>query len=232
MGDRITFNDIMKSITNGAFSLNNPAGVEHILFMMGLAFALALFIFYIYKLTFSGVLYSRSFNVSLMLLTLVTALVIRTITSNLALSLGMVGALSIVRFRTAVKDAMDTVYMFWAVAVGITVGAGTSFYIIAIVGTFFIGLLMFVMSLSNGKGRHPYLLILRYDFSCTNEINVALNRLPKKSRLKSKTVTRNGVELTMEVRLPGENTNLVNDFLRINGVFDATLVSYQGDYQA
>jgi hypothetical protein len=161
---------------------------------------------------------------------MVATLIIRTVTSSLALSLGMVGALSIVRFRTAVKDPMDTVFMFWAVGVGIVLGAGSSFYFLAIIGSLSIGAFVYIMYLIRGKGSYAYLLIVRHDFESTNEVAYALRKLPKGSRLKSKTVSGTGIEITMEVRLPGENTNIVTELLRIEGVFDATLVSYQGDY--
>ena len=204
--------------------------IPDLLLAIGLAFAVGLFIFYVYKMTFTGVLYSRNFNVSLVMLAMVSTLIIRTVTSNLALSLGMVGALSIVRFRTAVKDPMDTVFMFWAVGVGITLGA--QFYFLAGIGSLVIGAFVYIMYLIRGRGSYAYLLIVRHDFESTNEVAYALRKLPKGSRLKSKTVSGTGIEVTMEVRLPGENTNIVTELLRIEGVFDATLVSYQGDYAA
>jgi len=197
---------------------------------LGIAFALGLWIFIIYKRTYNGVLYSRNFSLSLILLALVSTMIMKTVTSNLALSLGMVGALSIVRFRTAVKDPMDTVYMFWAVAIGITVGGG--FEWVAVMGSIIIGLFLYIMYITGSRGSYAYLLIVRHDFESTNQVNYALRRLPKGTRLKSKTVSASGVEVTMEVRLPGENTNVVNELLKIEGVFDATLVSYQGDYAA
>lgn len=195
-----------------------------------IAFALGLWVFVIYKRTYNGVLYSRNFSLSLILLALVSTMIMKTVTSNIALSLGMVGALSIVRFRTAVKDPMDTVYMFWAVAIGITLGGGL--YWMAIIGSLIIGLLLYIMFIAGSKGSYAYLLIVRHDFESTNQVNYALRRLPKGTRLKSKTVSASGVEVTMEVRLPGDNTNVVNELLKIEGVFDATLVSYQGDYAA
>ena len=195
-----------------------------------IAFALGLWVFVIYKRTYNGVLYSRNFSLSLILLALVSTMIMKTVTSNIALSLGMVGALSIVRFRTAVKDPMDTVYMFWAVAIGITLGGGL--YWMAIIGSLIIGLLLYIMFIAGSKGSYAYLLIVRHDFESTNQVNYALRRLPKGTRLKSKTVSASGVEVTMEVCLPGDNTNVVNELLKIEGVFDATLVSYQGDYAA
>ena len=230
-GKAQTFMDVIKLIGDQLTVTGNLSPVS-LLIALVVSLLTGLFIFYIYRRTFSGVLYSRSFNVSLVLLTLVTTLIIRVITSNLTLSLGMVGALSIVRFRTAVKEAMDTVFMFWAVATGITIGAGDEFIMIGIIGVAIIGLILFVVSAVKGKGSFPYLLIIRHDFNCTGEVAYALHKLPRNARLKSKTVTQNGVEITMELRLPGENTSLVNDFLRINGVYDATLVSFQGDYGA
>jgi hypothetical protein len=131
-----------------------------------------------------------------------------------------------------VKEAMDTVFMFWAVAAGIVIGAGDEFVVFGLIGTAIIGLILYIVSATKGRGSFPYLLIIRHDFNCAGEVTYALHKLPRNSRLKSKTVTQNGVEITMEVRLPGENTSLVNDFLRINGVYDATLVSFQGDYGA
>ncbi len=228
-GKQQSIMDILKEIGNSALQAGNLS-LWRLLIALLFGLGAGLFIFYVYKRTFSGVLYSRSFNSSLILLTLVTTLIIRVISSNVILSLGMVGALSIVRFRTAVKEAMDTVFMYWAVASGITIGAG--FELPAMICCAIIGIILFVIYSIKGQGNFPYLLIIRHDFNCAGEVTYALHKLPRNARLKSKTVTQNGVEITMELRLPGENTTLVNDFLRINGVYDATLVSFQGDYGA
>lgn len=224
-----TFSDVIKQLGD-QFTMAGKLSIWELLLALVIGLAAGLFIFYIYKRTFSGVLYSRSFNASLVLLTLVTTLIIRVISSNVVLSLGMVGALSIIRFRTAVKEAMDTVFMYWAVAAGITIGAG--FWGPGLICCALIGVILFIVSSVKGKGSFPYLLIIRHDFNCAGEVTYALHKLPRNARLKSKTVTQNGVEITMELRLPGDNTTMVNDFLRINGVFDATLVSFQGDYGA
>jgi len=214
------------SLSSGSISIGD------LVIALVLAFALGMLIFTVYKRTYNGVMYSRSFNISLVMLLMVTTLIIRCITSNLTLSLGMVGALSIVRFRTAVKDPMDTIYMFWAIAVGICIGAGSGFYVYVILGSLLIGIFLYVMYLVGGKGNNAYLLIIRHDFDSADQVNHAVSRLPRPARLKSKAVTQNGVELTIELRLSGDNSNIVNDLLRIRGVFDATLVSYQGDYAA
>lgn len=228
---QLSLSDILKNKYLEDFG-GSSISISSLLLGLLLAFALGLFIFYVYKRTYRGVLYSRNFNVSLVLLTLVTTLVIRCITSNLALSLGMVGALSIVRFRTAVKDPMDTVFMFWAVAAGIAIGAGTQFYILVIVGSALIGVFLYIMFLSQRSSNHAYLLIVRYDYGVENEVEFALRKLPRGARLKSKTATRSGVEVTMELRLPGDDTDLVRGFLDIEGVLDASLISYEGDYGA
>ena len=191
-----------------------------------IALAVGGFLYLIYKKTFAGVVYSRSFNISLILLTMVSALVLMLISSNLTLSLGMVGALSIVRFRTAIKDPIDTVFMFWAVGEGLALGAG--FVMEGIIGALVIGVVMVVISGAKGSGTAPYLLILHYDERASQQIKGLVKQLPK-ARVKSKTVQREGMELTVELRIHESETDFVDKFLRVPGVFDATLVAHQGD---
>ena len=191
-----------------------------------IAFAVGGFLHIIYKKTFAGVVYSRSFNISLILLTMVSSLVLMLISSNLTLSLGMVGALSIVRFRTAIKDPIDTVFMFWAVGEGLALGAG--FVDVGIIGALVIGVVMIVLSGAKGNGTSPYLLILHYDERAAQQIKALVKQLPK-ARVKSKTVQRDGMELTVELRVHESETDFVDKFLRVPGVFDATLVAHQGD---
>ncbi|HWQ57853.1 MAG TPA: DUF4956 domain-containing protein [Clostridia bacterium] len=191
-----------------------------------IALVIGLFVFFIYKKTFGGVMYSRNFNVSLIMLTMVSSLMLMLINNSLALSLGMVGALSIIRFRTAVKDPIDTVFMFWAVGEGIAVG--TKFFDIAVIAAVVIGVVMILLSTFRGKGTQPYLLIIHYDEAASGQIKQLVKQLPG-GRLKSKTVQRDGIELTMEVRLRENETSFVEKFLRVEGVFDAALISHQGD---
>ena len=191
-----------------------------------IAFAVGGFLHIIYKKTFAGVVYSRSFNISLILLTMVSALVLMLISSNLTLSLGMVGALSIVRFRTAIKDPIDTVFMFWAVGEGLALGAG--FVDVGIIGALVIGVVMVVIAGAKGNGTSPYLLIIHYDERAAQQIKALVKQLPK-ARVKSKTVQRDGMELTVELRVHESETDFVDKFLRVPGVFDATLVAHQGD---
>ena len=184
------------------------------------------FLFLIYKKTFIGVVYSRSFNVSLILLTMVSALVLMLISSNLTLSLGMVGALSIVRFRTAIKDPIDTVFMFWAVGEGLALGAG--FVDVGLIGALVIGVIMLVLGSARSNGTQPYLLILHYDERASQQIKSLVKQLPK-AHVKSKTVQRDNMELTIELRVHESETDFVDKFLRVPGVYDATLVAHQGD---
>ena len=187
---------------------------------------LGLWIYFVYKKTFAGVVYSRSFNLSLVMLTMVSALVLMMISSNMALSLGMVGALSIVRFRTAIKDPIDTVFMFWAVGEGLAVGAG--FLDVGLIGGVVIGLLLLVVTGIKGSQASPFLLILHYDEHASQQIKGMVKQLPR-ARIKSKTVQRDGVEMTIELRVRESDVDFVDKFLRVQGVYDATLVAHQGD---
>jgi len=191
-----------------------------------IALAIGGFLYFIYKKTFAGVVYSRSFNLSLVMLTMVSALVIMLISSNLTLSLGMVGALSIVRFRTAIKDPIDTVYMFWAVGEGLALGAG--FVDVGLIGALVIGVVMVIITSAKGNSTMPYLLILHFDERASQQIKGLIRQLPK-AHIKSKTVQHDGIELTIELRIRESDTDFVDKFLRVPGVFDATLVAHQGD---
>ncbi len=191
-----------------------------------IALLVGLFIFFIYKKTFGGVMYSRNFNLSLIMLTMVTSLMLLLINNNLAVSMGMVGALSIIRFRTPLKDPIDTVFMFWAVGEGIAVG--TRLYDVAVIAALGIGLIMVALTAIKGKLTMPYLLILHYHEGASQQVRQMVKQLPN-ARMKSKTAQRDGIELTMELRLKENETGFVEKFLRVDGVYDATLISHQGD---
>lgn len=200
--------------------------------MIGMVFALVigLFIFVIYKKTFAGVMYSTGFAMTLVGLALVTTLVIMAVTSNVVLSLGMVGALSIVRFRAAIKEPMEIVYLFWSIAAGIVIGAGM--IPLAVIGSGIIGCILFLFS--NRKiHENPYILIL----NCWNEAaETAAMALTKAETVrfvvKSKTVTSAGIELTAEIRMKDGETAFVNRLGGIEGISSATLVSYNGEYMS
>ena len=197
-----------------------------VLITLLLALAVGGFICFIYKRTFGGVMYSRNFNLSLIVLTMVTSLMLMLINNSLALSMGMVGALSIIRFRTAIKDPMDTVFMFWSVGEGIALG--TKFYDIAVISAIVIGVVLAAMGAFKFKGTRPYILIIHYDEAARAQIKQMIKQRPS-PRLKSKTVQRDGIELTMELRLKDNETGFVEKFLRVDGVYDAALISHQGD---
>ena len=223
-----TFSDVFKDNFLSGFSLSTQnLTLPNVLISLGIAFVLGMVIYFIYKKTYRGVLYSHSFNLSLVMLSMVTTLVIMCISSAPALSLGMVGALSIVRFRTAVKDPMDTVYMFWAIAVGITVGA--NFILFSIIGTLVIAVILLVLSFTANQTGQNYLLVVHYDDRYAKEVTNAVNKMVPRYRLKSKTATRNGVEMTLELRLQGNRSNIVDNLLGVPGVLDATLVAFQNE---
>ncbi|MCE5344499.1 MAG: DUF4956 domain-containing protein [Eubacteriales bacterium] len=196
---------------------------------LGLGFLVGAIIAFVYKRTYRGVLYSPSFGITLIMLTLITTPVVMCIKSDIALSMGMVGALSIVRFRTAVKDPMDTAYMFWALTMGILLGAGL--HLVAIIVVLTIGVLMFVLTFVKFANPNSYLLVVHYDEYCEQAINAELRRSVKAYKLRSKSLTRAGAEMTYEVRL-NERHEIVTRMLDIEGVHDATLVACQSEVGA
>ena len=183
-----------------------------------------LIIAFVYKRCYRGVLYSPSFALTLMMLTLITTPVVMCIKSDIALSMGMVGALSIVRFRTAVKDPLDTAYMFWALTMGILLGA--ELYVHALAVVLAISVILFVMTFIKFRNPNGYLLVVHYDDYAEQEITQLIRRTVRQRKLRSKTVTRSGAEMTVEVRLDSKQ-DLVAAVLNIEGVHDATLVSCQ-----
>lgn len=220
------FEDIIKkSFVNMDFS--SGLGTMDIIAILFSTFLMGMFIFYIYKKTFQGVLYTQSYNVSLVMIAIVTSLIIMTISSNFVLSLGMVGALSIVRFRTAIKDSMDIVFMFWAISIGIANGAG--FFKISLISSLVIsGVLMLLTQFKSSSS--PYLLILNYSNDEHQEVMQKLKENIDKFTLKSKTIANNNVELTIELRLKNNDSNFINTLSKVQGVKNAVLVSYNGDY--
>ena len=189
-----------------------------------MGFIVGLIIAFIYKRCYRGVLYSPTFSMTLMMLTLITTPVVMCIKSDIALSMGMVGALSIVRFRTAVKDPMDTAYMFWALTMGILLGA--ELYVHALAVVLGISIILMLMTFIRFRNPNSYLLVVHYDDYAEQEITQLLRRTVRQRKLRSKTVTRSGAEMTVEVRLDSKQ-DLVSAVLNIEGVHDATLVACQ-----
>ena len=221
----MTFQDIFKSKF-----LENVASVSllDMALALVLAFGIGLFILLIYKKTFSGVMYSSSFGVTLVALSMITTMVILAVTSNVVLSLGMVGALSIVRFRTAIKEPLDIAFLFWSIAVGIVLAAGL--IPLAVFGSVVIGFMLLVFV--NRKSRcDPYIAVLQCDGQ-ESESRAAdfLRQNTRRCVVKSKTVQKDAVELNLEIRLKDENTGFINALADLPGVRSAVLVSYNGDY--
>ena len=217
----------MNSIFANLFSSQTitPASLPTILLSLALALAAGLFIAWVYRRNYRGVMFSNNFTLTLVMMTLVTCPVVMCIRESIQLSMGMVGALSIVRFRTAVKDPLDTAYMFWALTMGILLGAGQFFLTAcAVVG---IGLLLTLLTHMQSKGMNSYLLVVRMGDDAERQANQLVNSL-KMQQLKSKTVSANGIEATYEVRVDKPDAFL-NKLRGVPGVYDATLVSYSGE---
>lgn len=221
----MTFNDIF----NSSFLENVTAvSVTDIVLSLVLAFGIGLFIFLIYKKTYSGVMYSSSFGVTLVALTMITTLVILAVTSNVVLSLGMVGALSIVRFRTAIKEPLDIAFLFWAIAAGIVLAAGM--IPLAVFGSVLIGVILLVFA-NRKESVDPYIVVMKcLDQSSESSATEYLKGQTKRCVVKSKSVQKGLVELTAEIRLRDEDTAFINALADMEGVESAVLVSYNGDY--
>ena len=223
----MSFSDIFKS--SFLESVREFSALDTLIGML-FALVIGLFIFFIYKKTFTGIMYSTGFAMSLIGLSLVTTLVIMAVTSNVVLSLGMVGALSIVRFRAAIKEPMEIVFLFWSIAVGIVIGAGM--IPLAVIGSVIIGIILVIFA--NKKFRNaPYILIVNCEDEKAEEN--ALNIIEKsvdKYVVKSKSVNASGIELTAEIRVKNEAVNFVNRVNEISGVSGATLVTFNGEYMS
>ncbi len=221
----MTFQDIFKS----SF-LENVTSIS--ILDMGIALLLALclglFIFFVYKKTFTGVMFSSSFGVTLIALTMITTLVILAVTSNVVLSLGMVGALSIVRFRTAIKEPLDIAFLFWAIAAGIVLAAGM--IPLAVFGSLIIGVVLMIF-VNRKTYTNPYIVVIRcIDHESEKEATDYLSSKTVRCSVKSKTAQKGFIELNTEIRLKDDNTDFINELAEIPGVESAVLVSYNGDY--
>ena len=223
----MTFNDIFKS--SFLENITEFSAIDTLIAMVA-ALVIGMFIFVVYKKTFNSVMYSTGFAMTLVGMTMVTTLVILAVTSNVVLSLGMVGALSIVRFRAAIKEPMEIVYLFWSVAAGIVIGAGM--LPLAIVGSAIIGVILILFA--NKKVHdNPYLLILNcLDETSENAALSIVKEAVKKYAVKSKTVNSQGIEFTAEIRMKDGETAFINRLNEIQGVENATLVSYNGEYMS
>ncbi len=221
----MTFNDIFKS--NFLSNVTAVTPLDMIL-TIALAFGIGVFIFFVYKKTFSGVMYSSSFGITLVALTMITSITILAVTSNVVLSLGMVGALSIVRFRTAIKEPLDIAFLFWSIAAGIILAAGL--IPLAVIGSIVIGLILLIFA-GHKANVNPYILVVR----CENQDSESnamqyVGQNTDRMVVKSKSVQKGLIETNYEVRLKNDNTAFVNTLSGLEGVSSAVLVSYNGDY--
>lgn len=223
----ISFQDIFKSNF-----LENSSSVSIIDMVIGiiLAFGIGVLIFFIYKKTYAGVMYSESFGVSLIAMTMITTVVIMAVTSNVVLSLGMVGALSIVRFRTAIKEPVDIAFLFWSIAVGIVLAAGM--IPLAVFGSIMIGIVLLIFC-NKKTHAHPYIMVVRcMNKKAEDSVKKFLDNQVEKCVLKSKTVTKGMIEVNYEIRLKKDDTDFVNQVANMNQVESAVMVSYNGDYMS
>ncbi len=225
----MSFVDVIKKSVLSEFT--GTLSVGDIALSLIFAFAISLFIVYIYKKTYTGVVYSKAFALCIVMLSMVTALIIRTINSNLALSLGMVGALSIVRFRTAVKEPVDTAFMFWGISAGIMAGAGL--YLPGLIGSLLLGALFFGSYLLGFKSSTRYLLVLKFEEEAYENVMKGIKSLDK-VKMKSNSSFKDTMELTYEVDIKVKDENMkrriVEAFKKVPGMINVSLISYQNDF--
>ena len=221
----MTFNDIFKS--SFLDSITSVSIVDMVIALV-LAFALGMFIFLVYKKTFSGVMYSSSFGVTLIALTMITTVVILAVTSNVVLSLGMVGALSIVRFRAAIKEPLDIAFLFWSIAVGIVLAAGM--IPLALIGSVVIGIIL-LLFVNRKSHTHPYIVVIRCEGKdAEKKATDFIKEKTERTIIRSKTVEKDEIEVNIEIRLKDDNTDFINELAEKEGVRSAVLVSYNGEY--
>lgn len=221
----MTFQDIFKS----SFLENiTSVSILDMVIALALAFGLGMFIFLVYKKTYQGVMYSSSFGTTLVALTLITTVVILAVTSNVVLSLGMVGALSIVRFRTAIKEPLDIAFLFWSIAAGIVLAAGM--IPLAVIGSVMIGVILLVFV--NRKSHcNPYIVVLSCENSAAEQqAKALLEAQVEKCVVKSKAAQKGCIELNLEIRMRDDNTDFINILSEMPGISSAVLVSYNGEY--
>lgn len=225
--EQLNFSDVFnKSFIAMQSGMERYSAIE-IIINLGVSFIVGMFIFYVYKKTFQGVLYQRSFNVSLIAISMVITLVIMTISGNLVLSLGMVGALSIVRFRTPIKDPLDLVFIFWAITVGIANGVG--YFNISIIGSILMTLVILIMSRKQEEDL-AYLFVLQIPNGTDSSIVIGeVKNSVERYMMKSNTITDDYEEITAEVRLKGDDTSFIRKLHEENKVLKATLITYSSD---
>lgn len=194
---------------------------------MFVTFLVASFIYWIYKKTYTGVMYSKNFNVTLLLTSLVTAMVMMVIGTNLALSLGMVGALSIIRFRSAIKDPRDIGFLFWGIGAGLSAGTGS--YLIAVIGSIFIAIILFVFQRSTTE-MYPYLLVVKGADIDERALGEIIKKNTLRSNLRMKNKDQSGLEIVFEIRFKeGRDDILIKAVFVLDNVSSVNIISYKGE---
>ena len=223
---RMTFGDMFRNSFLNMFP--ETIAPWSLVTVLAVSLLLGLGIFLVYRHCFIGVVYDHSFNISLVVMTILTAVIIVTISSNVMLSLGMVGALSIVRYRTAVKSPMDLMFLFWAITTGIAVGA--TYYYIAALAFLFVAV-TFAALRQLQSSDHTYMLVVNYDPATHADEEVRRRLAKHKNSVRSKIIRGDSAELTIEVILKNDNVNLADSVSSVKGVRDVTLVQYRGSYE-
>lgn len=207
-------------------SANSHMDIQTILFYLTLTLVLTAIVFITYKLTYTGVAYSNNFNVSIVLTGMITAMIMMVIGNNLALSLGMVGALSIVRFRAAIKEPKDISFLFWSIAIGLS--AGTGALQIAIVGTAFISLTIFIYHFGPSKQQNAFLLVIKGAKFDVAQVNAVVATNTKKNKLRMKNTKKNATEIIFEVKIVGNEERIVEELYLIENIEQVNLITYSG----
>ncbi len=223
----MSFNDIFKNSFLDGF--DSGVDFQTILICFAISTVLAFYIFLVYRITTRKTFYSKSFNISLVAMTVITTAIILTIQSNIVMSLGMVGALSIVRYRTAVKDPLDLVFLYWSTGIGIICGAGLSSIAIAL--CLLMSLLIFIMQKYPLKKQSLVLVVNSTSIDNDKSIIEVIKKFTKAYSIKSKNLTPNKLDMIIEIKVDAES-DLIKEIIKIDGVTSASILSHDGDITA
>lgn len=216
-----------KEIFKYLIETNSSVSVYQVVLAMLIALVLGMFMYVMYKKTYSGVVYSKSFNQTLVLLSVIVTMVMTIIGGNLALSLGMVGSLSIIRFRTAIKEPKDMAYLFWAIAIGLSCGA--EMYVVAVVGSIVIAIMLLIFKRDIYDG-NTYLVVVRGTKLESGEIEKLIGENTRKWKVRMQNVTGDYEEITYEADLKKNNvSDLAKSLRTINGTEAVNVVTYTGE---
>ena len=220
---KVTFNEIFKDSFLDAFSSN--ISILNIVMTLGFTFLMSIFLYFIYKLTSKNVIYSKKFNITMSLMSIITAAIVLSMQASITVSLGMVGSLSIIRYRTAVKEPRDLLFLFWSISNGIIIGSGI--YSIALILSIILAIAMILYDIIPEK-KTPYILVIYFNNVKTREIEIILGSYKIKYRLKSENLSSKESSYIYEVRVK-KNKEFINEILKIKGVNEVNLMSQDGE---